>query len=601
MKFRGMVLLAVGLVLAAAIFGPAVLTSRGQAKPAPSAVGDWQGLFSRGGVTLRVIINVTAAADGKVSATLDSPDQGNLKGLPLESVSFTNQRLHFALAAAQFSYDGELSSDGSEIVGIWDQAGPVHVVLTRTDKPVPPVIPLERGSLRLEPCVGLSKLTREARCAKYEVFENRKTRTGRKIALNILVLPPTSSAWSNDPIFFIAGGPGQSAIDVIKSGDFLRSLHLTRDLVFVDQRGTGESNPLNCPTTGDPNLYATVLAERYQPEALKQCRAELEKRADLTLYTTPIAMEDLDEVRDAMGYNRINLFGGSYGTTAAMSYLRQFPDHVRTATLKGVAPVEAKLPVPFARGVDHALDQMFANCAADEACRSAFPEVKNEFAALVKKFDAGPVTIKANNLITGKPEEFPLTRELFFENIRLLLYAPTTVRLLPWLIHKMSTGDSNAFASVSYQVMSQLIRSLAQGMQMSVICVEDVPFATDDLVAREMKNTAYGPGRAVTLRRACDAWPRNPAPAAFSQPVKSNVPVLMISGEADPATPPWLGAEALKLLPNGRQLVTPNGTHLTEDACIYRLIGQFIDEGSAKRLDPACLNGIKWMPFATGK
>ncbi len=601
MKFHRLVLLAILLVVTSAVLGPAAFRGHGQAKPAPSAVGDWSGLFSRGGVTLRVIIHVTTAADGKLTATLDSPDQGNLKGLPLEDVSFKDQRLHFALSAAQFSYDGELSQDGSEIVGIWEQVGPVHVVLTRTDKPLPPVPPLERGSLALAPCVGFKKLTREARCAKYEVFENRKTRTGRKIALNILLLPPTSAEHTNDPVFFIAGGPGQSAVELIKSGDFLASLHRTRDLVFVDQRGTGESNLLQCPVNGDPALMATVLAERYQPEALKQCRAELEKRADLTLYTTPIAMDDLDEIRDVLGYNRINLFGGSYGTTAAMSYLRQYPDHVRTATLKGVAPVEAKLPVPFARGVDHGLDQLFTNCAADETCKGTFPDLRADFAGVLKRFDAGPITVKANNLATGKPEEFSLSRELFYENIRLLLYAPSTVRLLPWLIHQMSGGDFNAFASVSYQVMSQLGRSLAQGMQMSVICAEDVPFVTDELVARDMKNTGYGPGRAATMRRACEVWSKSATPAAFNLPVKSTVPVLMISGEADPATPPWLGAEALKLLPNGRQLVIPNGTHLTEDPCIYRLIGQFIDEGSAKKLDPACLNGIKWMPFATGR
>jgi pimeloyl-ACP methyl ester carboxylesterase len=597
MRSRIAFLLAVLFVLAA-LAGPA---GARKTSSAPSVVGDWLGLFERGGVTLHVIIHVMAGPDGKLSATLDSPDQGNVKGLPLEEVSFKDQRLHFALPAAQFSFDGELSRDGFEVVGIWQQSGPVHVVFTRTDQTPPAVLPLERGSLKLAPCVGLPKLTREARCAKYEVFENRKTRTGRKIALNILLLPPTSGAGSNDPVFFISGGPGQSAVDLIKSGDFLPLLHRTRDLVFVDQRGTGESNPLNCPVTGDPNLLATVLAERYQPEALKQCRAELEKRADLTLYTTPIAMDDLDEVRDALGYNRINLFGGSYGTTAAMAYIRQHPDQVRTATLKGVAPVEAKLPIPFARGVEHALDQVITNCTADATCHGAFPDVRADLTALLKKFDAGPVTVKANNLITSKPEEFSLSREVLFENIRLLLYSPSTVRFLPWLIHQMSTGDFNPFASISFQVMSQLVRNLAQGMQMSVICAEDVPFATDALVASEMKNTMYGSGRVATMRAACADWPKAVTPAAFNLPVKADVPVLMISGEADPATPPWLAAEALKLLPNGRQLVIPNGTHLTQDDCIYRLIGQFIDEGSAKKLDPACLNSIKWMPFITGR
>lgn len=568
--------------------------------PATAIVGTWSGLFARGGVRLRVIIHVDALPEGKFLATLDSPDQGDLKGLPLEDVSFTNQRLHFKMDAAKFSYDGQLSRDGSEIVGIWDQGAPVHLVFTRTDQPLPTVPPLERGSLSLAPCVGFSKLTREARCGKYEVFENRKTKTGRKIALNILVLPPTTPNWTNDPVFFLAGGPGQSAVDVIRSGDFLADLHKTRDLVFVDQRGTGGSNLLDCPITGDPNAMATVLAERYQPEALKQCRAELEKRADLSLYTTTIAMDDLDEVRDAMGYNRINLLGGSYGTTAAMSYLRQYPDQVRTATLKGVAPVDAKLPVPFARGVEHALDRLFAGCAADAACKKAFPDLRAEFVSVLKRFDGGPVTVAGVNPLTGAKEDVTLSRELFLENIRLQLYSPNTVRLMPVLIHQMYGGQFGSWTSVAYQLMTQIPRALAQGMQLSVMCAEDLPFVTPAMAA-QMKNTFYGESRVATLRTVCEGWPRAAVPASFNAPVQSNVPVLMISGDADPVTPPTLAAEALKLLPNGRLVVVPNGTHLTEDECLDQLMSRFINDGTAKNLDTACVNNIRWLPFVTGQ
>src|SRR5262249_41888855 len=192
-----------------------------------------------------------------------------------------------------------------------------------------------------------------------------------------------------DPVFYLAGGPGGSAVDIItRSGrTYLAELRRERDLVFVDQRGTGGSNPLVCQAQGDKNDMAAFFGGSFPIERVRACRTELEKIADLKLYSTPIAMEDLDEVRAALGYDKVNLYGGSYGSTAALAYLRQYPGRVRTATLLGVAPPNLKLPLPFAKGVQNALEHLFADCAAVEKCRMGFPQLNEEFDAAVKRLE----------------------------------------------------------------------------------------------------------------------------------------------------------------------------------------------------------------------
>ena len=246
---------------------------------------------------------------------------------------------------------------------------PAQTAVAQTQAPNAP-----RQKLALEPC-RLPGWNEDVRCGQYEVYENREAKTGRKISLRVVVAPSLGEKAAPDPIFYFAGGPGAGAIDnfSLAGKGFLAGLRRERDLVLVDQRGTGGSNQLPCNLRGDKNDMAAFFSEIFSPERLRACRAELEKVADLKLYSTPIAMDDLDEVRAALGYDKINLYGGSYGSTAALAYLRQYPQRVRTATVAGVAPPDMKLPLPFGKGVQKALEHVFADCAADEKCRAAFP------------------------------------------------------------------------------------------------------------------------------------------------------------------------------------------------------------------------------------
>jgi pimeloyl-ACP methyl ester carboxylesterase len=342
------------------------------------------------------------------------------------------------------------------------------------------------------------------------------------------------------------------------------------------------------------------FTDYYSDEAIKTCRAELEKVANLALYTTPIAMDDLDEVRGALGYERINLYGGSYGTTAALSYLRQYPQRVRAVAVFGVAPPDFKLPLPFARGVQNATERLMADCAADEACHAAFPILDTEFKALLAQLDKGPMSVTAMNIVTKQPQQLTLTRAAFVDIVRTLLYFPPTISYLPLLIHQAANGNAGNIVSVAYQVINQLEGQIARGMQLSVICAEDIPFITEREIVSESAGTFYGETRTRAFIKACAAWPKNSVPQSFATPVKSDAPVLLVSGDVDPVTPPWIAEAAARHLPNGKQVRIHNGTHYSYE-CAENLVADFIERGTTNGLDSSCLEQIRRPPFNIGK
>jgi pimeloyl-ACP methyl ester carboxylesterase len=217
---------------------------------------------------------------------------------------------------------------------------------------------------KLKPCTGYDTPV-DAYCGTLKVYESRATKQGRQIDLNIVVLPALRSDAQPDPLFFLAGGPGQGAAQLAKLvRDIFRRVQSDRDIVLVDQRGTGKSNPLNC-LDDDDSLQSLMETPEQALEKLKACQAKYD--ADLTLYTTPIAMDDLDDVRAFLGYERINVYGGSYGTRAALVYMRQHGERVRTAILDGVAPPNMRLPLYFPRDTQRAFELLARDCAADRA------------------------------------------------------------------------------------------------------------------------------------------------------------------------------------------------------------------------------------------
>jgi len=546
-------------------------------------------------------LNISKDTSGGFKATLDSPDQG-ASDLPIDKITLTDWFVHFEKKDIQAIFDGAISRDGTEIAGSLRQGIVSPLVLKKVGKgSVTPTSSagFNRGGVRLEPC-NLPVLTKDAGCGRYEVFEDRAAKSGRKISLNILVIPAISSRPAADPVFVLAGGPGQAAVGVVKAiGNYLIKLNRERDLVFIDQRGTGESNPLVCSSPTGKEEMSRAFTEGVNVDNLRECRAQLEKSANLTLYTSAIAMDDLDETRAALGYEKINLHGGSYGTYAGFVYMRQHPEHVRTAILEGVTPVDAKIILPFAKGVEHSLERMFSDCASDADCSTAFPGLRTEFKDVVAKLEKQPAAFESTNLLTGKRESVTLSRNVFAEQVRMMLYVPIYWRWLPLLIHEAKSNNFGPFASIAHANIAGLTGQLAGGMSLSVMCAEDVPFITEEEIKSNTAGTFYGDYRARTSSKACEQWPRAKVAASFTEPVKSDIPILMITGDLDPVAPPWLAAGAARFLPNSRHVSIPNTGHYFRFECTDNLVVEFLSKGSAKGLDDSCVREIERPPFIT--
>jgi pimeloyl-ACP methyl ester carboxylesterase len=574
---------------------PSNAASPAQAADARPVTGEWQGMIAR----LHLIVKIEQSADGTLAGKLTSPDQGNVT-IQIDSVSFApNTGLRLELKGIGATYEGKFSEDGSGIVGTWRQGGnstplSLHRPGAAADKPTLKARTI--GSIPFEPC-RTSDANTEGLCGKYEAYENRKSQTGRKIALNIMVLSALSEKPAPDPWFAIAGGPGQSSVEAYPLTGYTTKIRQQRDVVLVDQRGTGKSNPLPCELR-DPKVAQEMVGESIVPEKVRACRAELEKSADLTLYTTSIAADDLDDVRQAMGYNQINIFGGSYGTRAALVYLRMHGDHVRTIALEGVAPPEYRIPLAFPKTTQHSIDQLIARCAADAACNKDFPGLKQEFQAVVDKLEKSPAHFDVNNPFGGK-QSVTLTRGMFVAALRPLLYIPQLVSEFPDMIHRAYQDDWSIYGSAVLFVRNAIDKQIDRGMSLSVICAEDIPGTTEAMIRRDTTGTYLGDSQVRAYQNACNEWVRGAIPKDFHAPIRSAVPALLISGALDPATPPEASAQAANDLSNSRVVVVKEGTHGTGSPCIDGLVSDFVTQGSAAALDASCADQIHLPPFVT--
>lgn len=462
--------------------------------------------------------------------------------------------------------------------------------------------------LRLTPC-EMGGVKGEARCGSYEVFENRASGKGRKISLKIIVLPATGAERAPDPFVYIPGGPGSSATeDAPGIAQLFAKIREHRDLLFVDQRGTGGSHPLNCDFFNAADLQS-YLGYFFPLEDVKKCREQLEQKADLTLYTTPIAMDDLDEVRAALGYERLNLFGGSYGTRAALVYLKRHPKHTRTVMLQGVAPTNQYMPLAFAQHNERALQGILAECAADEACNQAFPNLRAEARAVLERLLKGPVEVEVRNQEAGaggsrqaSRTKVRLSRDLAAEAIRYMLYHPGAASRVPLFLHLAAQGDFVPVAEAALNYRRGIVATGSNGLYLSITCAEDLPWIKPGEGERFAANTFLGDYRLRQQREACALWPRATIPVDYSGPTSATAPVLILTGEWDPVTPPSNAEGVARHLTNSLNIVVPHGAHglggLEGIDCLERLTTEFVDRGTAKRLDTSCVKGIRRKGFA---
>ncbi len=445
------------------------------------------------------------------------------------------------------------------------------------------------GTLELAEC-RLPGLDRAALCGSHEVWEDREGRKGRRIALKVAVLPARRRGAEPDPIVVLAGGPGQGAIALAPQvAPLFTRLNDSRDIVLVDQRGTGQSHPLDCKADEEPTLQA--LFEDSLPEKMVlECLGKLD--ADPRHYATPTAVADLDEVLGALGYASVNLWGGSYGTRVALELMRRLPARVRTATLDGVAPSDMKLPLSFVADGEAAFEKLLADCAGEPGCRAAYPDLRRDLDALRARLARSPARAQIGDPVTGEAHAVRVTENVLLSGLFRPLYAPEIASLLPFAITRAAGGDFNPLLAQNLEFTNGLEKNLSVGMHLSVVCSEDVPRITPaDLEATS--RAFFGRALVDDFLRACAHWPRATLPADFHEPVRSTAPVLILSGGIDPATPPRLGEKVLATLPNGRHAVAPRLSHgVSAQGCAPRLIEKFVREADARSLDVSCLERL---------
>ena len=446
---------------------------------------------------------------------------------------------------------------------------------------------------RLRPCASADGPT-DAYCGTFTVFEDRASKRGRQINLWIVVLPATRPV-AGDPLVFLAGGPGQGAAQLARQiRPAFRSVQRTRDIVLVDQRGTGKSNPLNCRSDAN-SLREITEPDESSLDRLKRCLAGY--NADVRLYTTNIAMDDLDDVRAYLGYDRINLYGGSYGTRAALVYLRRHGEHVRTMILDGVAPMDMRLPLFTARDAQRALDKLLTDCDADSACRNAFPDLSARIRTLLQRLDQSPPMVRIVHPRTGVAEDVRVEARVVASILFSALYSPLTASMVPALVE---AAERNEFQSIFALGLAGAgtDENMSVGMQLSVLCSEDAGRVTPADVQHEAAGTVFGLHLLSNQLKACEIWPRGIVEASYYEPVVSDVPALVLSGDLDPVTPPTWGESVVKSLKNGRHITVPGTGHgVVGTACGQKLIQNFIDDASAASLDASCVRSIKRPPF----
>jgi pimeloyl-ACP methyl ester carboxylesterase len=433
------------------------------------------------------------------------------------------------------------------------------------------------------------ELPKDARCGTYQVFENRAAKTGRKIPLRVVVLPALGPDRRPDAIVAFAGGPGESSVgEAGFLSQELAPLRQHRDFLLVDARGTG-SSPLECPELRDVQGF---LDGFVPADKVRACGERLRKVADLSQYTTDNAVDDVDEVRAALGYPQVNIMGGSYGTRSVLVYLRRHPDRVRTAILDGVVPTHDRAPLFFARSTQKALDGLITECAGDAACARAFPHLREEIAAVLAAAGRQPVRVRLTDPKTGKPYEVRLSRAGLAQTLRYMLYDPSAAAELPLRVHLAARGNWKPLAETGSSFARDL-SVLDNAYFFGVTCAEDVPFIREEEIPAAVAGTFLGDFRIRRQQEACAGWPAAKIPASFLAPVTSDVPALVIAGERDPATPPSDGKEAARTLRHSKYVLIPDAGHGLDgfkgQECINALQVKTIEDGSVDRLDTSCV------------
>jgi len=420
------------------------------------------------------------------------------------------------------------------------------------------------------------------------VAENPDAPAGSTIVVRYAVVPAVARHKAPDPVFVFAGGPGQAATRVAGGVmPLFRQLNATRDIVFVDQRGTGSSNALACERLPPRTPVTRQFDIDFMRARLADCLRG--QKSDLAQYATWIALRDIDAVRAALGVTQINLWGASYGTRAALEYLRQFPQHVRSVVLDGVAPPDMALPASMAVDADAALEALLAQCAADAACSKRHPTLAADLAALLSRAAKGELRLDVAHPLSGQREAVTLDAAALGSLLRAPLYAPPLGAVLPYALAAAARGSPDALVGLTTGVTGQLEQNFAEAMHFAVVCADDMPRVDATALARA-RATRFGSAFTDLYTALCKPLQLRAAPPGFYEIPASAAPVLILSGGTDPATPPRHGDAVAKKLGNALHLVGPNLGHgVSLQGCAPDQITRFVRRASFEGIDRDCL------------
>jgi pimeloyl-ACP methyl ester carboxylesterase len=418
------------------------------------------------------------------------------------------------------------------------------------------------------------------------VPEHRENRGGKQVELNVVVLKAADSGAATDPLVFLAGGgvlPATRFAPMLARA--MADVRRSRDILLVDQRGTGGSNPLHCSL--DPSALRDKAPDTVAiRQRVAQCIEKLKAHAALGAYTTTRAMHDLEHVRSALGYGPLNLWGLSYGTKAAREYMRLYPAHVRSVVLYGVVPRASAWWHEQGINADTILAEYSRLCAAQESCRRAFPNPRAAIEELIVRLERQPVRVGDSATVTATD-----VRRVIYNRMGESWSAVT----IPLIVKLALEGDFSAFVSPLQPEPPPIPR----GVFYNLTCSEEFPRISDAMIVSAGQGTVVGFSSVLQHRAVCRHWPVAPIDSGLWQEVRSTVPALIMSGALDHITPPRYARPVAAAMPNNRLLVVSSRGHNDFDPCVAQIVRQFVLHPDPAGVDTSCLLQTPSLRFPT--
>jgi len=452
----------------------------------------------------------------------------------------------------------------------------------------------EEKQFTLENC-HVDGVKAQVKCGKLQVPENYDKPSETQISINFVVLPAIDNSDNKTPLMFLAGGPGQAAAE-LASGlrRVYNEVRKTRDLILVDQRGTGQSHPLQCEDALEQDIYA-LTPEDLSEQDIKDCLATFS--GDLSQYNSENAIRDFDAVRIALGHKQINIYGGSYGTRAGLVYMRLFPNSLRSVVLDSVAPIEVPIGL-FGQSSARSFNLLLENCQKEPSCQQAYPELEQEFNTLMARLEQAPAEVNIAHPRLGTQTKFVISKAKLLGTIRMQLYSVATRSLVPLVIHQAFLGNYMPLAGLVAQSDGGM--GIYLGLLFNITCNEDFPRISASDFEQDANNNFGGGDSHFGFKMVCPIWPQYRLSDDFYQKVTADIPTLILSGNLDPVTPPSNGEDSAKSLPNNHHIVVNNAAHtVAMSTCASDVINEFLTSLKPKELDESCLEDVPAESFMT--